>query len=255
MTREADRSTPAHGRTNGRAGSSAPFVLRGDGVSIRVRTWSFSDDVAHAVLLNPPRVPSIADIDRWCQQLADRGYRRMRTGALGTAAGLRVEQAGFHAAQELLLLEHVAPGSIAGPRLHTTRMRTSGRAGASSVDQAAFPEGWRLDAAAIADVCDATPHHRARIAGIVDGTPAAYAVTGRDARQGFLQRLAVRPEQQRQGLGRALVADSLRWLGRRRVHRVLVNTPVDNDAAIELYEGMGFDRLPEHLYVYERSLV
>ena len=259
MTREADRSAPAHGRTNGRARGSTPFVLRGGSASARVRTWSFSDDIAHVVLLHPPRLPSLGDLDQWCGQLADRGYRRIRTGALGTTAGIRVEQAGFHPAQELVLLEHVAPHTVAGPALATHRLFATRRGRASDIDQAAFGAGWRLDPAAIADVCAATPHHRARVAGHADhdGTargPAAYAVTGRDGRQGFLQRLAVRPESQHQGLGRALVADSLRWLAHRRVHRVLVNTPVDNDAAIALYEGMGFERLPEHLHVYERSL-
>jgi ribosomal protein S18 acetylase RimI-like enzyme len=81
-----------------------------------------------------------------------------------------------------------------------------------------------------------------------------YAISGRDARQSFLQRLAVHPAAQRQGLGRALVLDSLRWASRWRVDRVLVNTHTTNVAALELYEGLGFQRLREQLHVFERSL-
>ena len=106
----------------------------------------------------------------------------------------------------------------------------------------------------MADVRCATPRHRARLAGDGDAHLAAYAITGRDASQGFLQRLAVDPAYQRRGLGRALVLDSLQWLGRWRVRRVLVNTPTDNEAALALYEQVGFHRLPERLGVYERIL-
>ena len=110
------------------------------------------------------------------------------------------------------------------------------------------------DLASVADVRRATPRHRARLARADDAHLAAYAITGRDADQGFLQRLAVDPAHQRRGLGRSLVLDSLKWLGRWRVGRVLVNTPTDNEAALSLYEQVGFHRLPERLGVYERIL-
>ena len=43
----------------------------------------------------------------------------------------------------------------------------------------------------------------------VSPMPHIIAITGRDTRQGFLQRLAVAPEHQGQGLGTALVLDAL----------------------------------------------
>ena len=58
----------------------------------------------------------------------------------------------------------------------------------------------------------------------------------------------------RTGLGLALVADSLGWMARWRVTSALVNTALDNDAALELYDRTGFVRLPTQLRVYERSL-
>jgi ribosomal-protein-alanine N-acetyltransferase len=79
-----------------------------------------------------------------------------------------------------------------------------------------------------------------------------YALSGRDARQVFLQRLAVRPEVQRRGIARALVDDCLAWAARWHAERVLVNTHVGNDAALALYANAGFHRLAERLHVFER---
>ena len=113
--------------------------------------------------------------------------------------------------------------------------------------------GGRRHPTAIADVRSATPRHRARTIHR-DGRLVAFAVSGRDGRLGFLQRLAVDPGAQHQGLGRRLVLDSLRWAGRWRAARVLVNTHVDNEPALALYAATGFVRLPDELVVLERPL-
>jgi ribosomal protein S18 acetylase RimI-like enzyme len=44
----------------------------------------------------------------------------------------------------------------------------------------------------------------------------AYAISGRDGRNGYIQRLAVAPEHQHHGHGLTLVTDSLRWMARWR---------------------------------------
>jgi ribosomal protein S18 acetylase RimI-like enzyme len=228
------------------------IVLRGDGLVCRARPWPSMPDTAQLVMYQQIRPPSTTDLARWGQQLAEMGFTRIRTSALAATAGRRVELAGFHSIQELVLLQHDEPRSAPRPRSSTTRLVETGHAAAALIDTAAFGTEWSLDADAIDDVRRATPAHRARTAG---GTPFhAYAISGRDARQGFLQRLAVAPEHQRQGFGTALVLDSLRWSGRWRADRVLVNTPTTNEVALELYERVGFHRLSERLRVYERGL-
>jgi ribosomal protein S18 acetylase RimI-like enzyme len=198
------------------------------------------------------RPPTLDDLARWADELAAMGFARIRTSALAAAAAQRVELAGFHEIQELVLLQHDDPRRAPRPRPATARLLTAQQAEAARIDAAAFGSEWSLDAEAIDDVRHATPAHRARTAG---GAPFhAYAITGRDARQGFLQRLAVAPEHQGHGLGTALVLDSLRWSARWRTDRVLVNTPVDNLVALRLYERLGFHRLRDRLRVYERSL-
>jgi ribosomal protein S18 acetylase RimI-like enzyme len=83
---------------------------------------------------------------------------------------------------------------------------------------------------------------------------AGYAITGRAGPRGYLQRLAVDPSVQRQGIGAALVADGLRWLRRWGAREVLVNTQVGNGPALALYEALGFRLQPDGLAVLRRDL-
>lgn len=230
----------------------APLVLRGEGVSSRVVEWPSQPGVAQLIMYQQQRIPSADDLQRWVDTIAARGYTSIRTSALSAQASAVVELVDFEPVQDLALLQHDLMLRIDRPRLPLARLAEQHHAQASEIDRAAFGDGWFLDPAALDEVRYATPHHRARTVG---GDPfAGYAVSGRDAGMGFLQRLAVHPAHQRQGLARTLVLDSLRWMSRWRVERVLVNTPVNNEAALLLYESTGFHRLREHLRVYERSL-
>ncbi len=258
-------STPRSSAVDSRDSAAVPLILHGNGVSCRVQHWSFQPQTAQLVLYHQQRLPTRADLQHWTERLVALGYTTVRTTALAVPAGLRAETAGFHAIQELVLLEHTDPRhptkahttrdlttrDLTTRDLTTHRLVTGEHSAASALDVAAFNEEWGLEPRAIADVCAATPRFRARGA----GTPlSAYALSGRDSKQGFLQRLAVAPRQQRAGLGRALVLDSLQWMARWRVQRVLVNTPTDNFPALTLYEQLGFRRMGERLRVYECDL-
>jgi ribosomal protein S18 acetylase RimI-like enzyme len=105
----------------------------------------------------------------------------------------------------------------------------------------------------LGDVRSATPRHRAR-AIRVDQEIVAYIISGRDGRNGYVQRLAVSPAHQHHGFGRALVTDSLRWMARWRVQRALVNTHIGNDTALALYHRLGFTDLGDRLHVFERRI-
>jgi ribosomal protein S18 acetylase RimI-like enzyme len=254
MTHDAHRHRT--GSTPQLASSTGPTVLRGVGVSCRVRAWPGHPDIAQLVLYQQAVLPTIDDLERWSTQLAGVGFQRVRTSAMSTASGVRMEAAGFHSIQDLVLLQFDQPRRIPAADATIRRLDDTRHHDAALVDAAAFGDEWSLDPTAIVDVRHATPSHRARVAidRRSDRRILGYAVSGRDARQGFLQRLAVHPDAQRQGLGRALVLDSLRWASRWRVDRVLVNTHTTNDAALDLYESVGFHRLREQLHVFERSL-
>jgi ribosomal protein S18 acetylase RimI-like enzyme len=126
------------------------------------------------------------------------------------------------------------------------------------VDGLAFDAFWRFDRSGLADARSATPVSRFRVA---EGEPersvegvTGYAVTGRAGAIGYLQRLAVHPDAQRQGIGAALVTDALRWAKRRGAHAVMVNTQVTNVRALRLYERLGFVREANGLAVLSCSL-
>jgi ribosomal protein S18 acetylase RimI-like enzyme len=149
------------------------------------------------------------------------------------------------------------------PRVDAPRLRRAWRADRASVlalDHLAFDEFWRLEDPGLREALQATPAARFRI-----GEPirpderdrfeaAAYAITGRAGRHGYLQRIAVHPHDRRLGWGHALVLDALRWLRRHDVRRALVNTQWTNDGAVALYESCGFRRLPVGLCVLDRTL-
>ena len=83
---------------------------------------------------------------------------------------------------------------------------------------------------------------------------AAYCITGRAGSEGYLQRLAVSTRCQGQGLGTLLVSDALAWLRRGGARTALVNTPPDNERALDLYQRCGFRTQPQPLAVLHRDL-
>jgi ribosomal protein S18 acetylase RimI-like enzyme len=233
--------------------TGGPLILRAAGVVARVRPWAFEANVAHLVLYNQTRLPAPSDIIGWIRDLRIAGYDTIRTGALGVQAGARFERLGFEAIQSLALLEHTAINSIAPSPTGTVRLGADDDGEASRVDVAAFGARWCIDRTGIGDVRSATPRHRAR-AVRADDLIVAYAISGRDGRSGYVQRLAVHPDHQQKGHGAALVGDSLRWMARWRVQRALVNTHTGNVPALALYHGLGFTDLGDRLHVYERPI-
>ena len=105
-------------------------------------------------------------------------------------------------------------------------------------DHAAFEPFWQLGGDGINEAVTATPQSRFRVI----GRPVrGYVICGCATRRGYIQRLAVDPDRQGDGLGMRLLNDALSWLVRRRAASVLVNTQVGNDRALALYENLGFD--------------
>ncbi len=200
------------------------------------------------------RTPQADEIRRLCAGLEAEGITTLLTSALTASEQAPFLAAGFEVHQRLHLLRRDVDGVIRdGPLARLRRGRRSDRPALLRVDAAAFSEFWRLDEDGLAEALTATPSSRLRVSLGGDDEVAAYAVTGRAGSRGYLQRLAVDPDAHRAGHGTALVLDALRWVHRWGGRDVLVNTQVDNEGALALYERLGFERRGEGLAVLRRQ--
>jgi len=227
-------------------------TLRWRGGWARIGPFRSNGDVARLTMgVDAP--PSASVIERCLGEAQARSYKAVVTNALSAADSMPFVAAGFSVRERLHLLAHDLhqPPPIAGA---TRRARRHDHGPVLDLDATAFDAEWRLDDGGLAEVLRATPVTRFRVTPELASTISGYAVTGRSGRTGYLQRIAVHADARRRGHGRALVADALRWLSRRSVDRALVNTQLDNDAALALYESSGFRRLPVGLCVLGRTL-
>lgn len=221
---------------------------------LQVSAWRGTD---HTVVMSPvPDRPSpgVADIQRELDVLAERGVQRVLTGALHHGEVAPFRAAGFEEHERLHLLRHDLldlPDADAPIRLRRAWRRD--QAEILVIDQRAFDEFWALDRGGLDDAVHATPASRFRVAA-TDRTIAGYAITGRAADRGYLQRLAVDPDRHRHGIGQALVADSLRWLRRSGARVAVVNTQEHNQGALGLYLATGFVLEPHGLTVLRYAL-
>jgi ribosomal protein S18 acetylase RimI-like enzyme len=192
-------------------------------------------------------------MDDCLRALAGRGYTAVLTSALSPLEQGPFRAHGFAVHEHLHLLRHPLDQPVRAPaRRATRRGRRSDRDRALAVDHLAFEPFWRFDQAGLDDARRATPVSRFRV--IAHERVDAYAVTGRAGTLSYLQRLAVRPGEQRRGLGSTLVHDALHWAQRHGARSMLVNTQEHNHAALALYEHLGFVRQPDGLDVLELAL-
>lgn len=115
------------------------------------------------------------------------------------------------------------------------------------IDAAAFKAFWRFDEHGMSEALEATGDADTLIIRDSDGGPAGFAIVGYGSAVAYLQRVAVHPRWQGQGMGRSLVRAAARKARRAGAKIMLLNTQYDNDPAIGLYEDEGFTLLPEPL--------
>jgi len=227
-------------------------IVRWGGDRLRIGRWQGEGDIAHVAPV-PGSPPSPDAVNATSVALAGRGFRRVITSALTPPEQSPFLAAGFEVHEQLHLLAHDLrhlPEAPAGVGLRRARRGDVDRV--LDIDHRAFRPFWRLDQDGLRDALRATPSSRFRVA--TDRLPVGYAVSGRAGPAGYLQRLAVDPDEQGRGLGTALVLDGLDWMRRRGARRALVNTQLDNENALQLYLHLGFAAEPHRLAVLRREL-
>jgi GNAT superfamily N-acetyltransferase len=228
------------------------------GSRLRVRTWHADDRVAHITFRGAasPRPLTVDDVQRCIGELRRAGYRAAVTSAMARADQPPFIEAGFVPGDRLRLLVHPLdelPAAVLTGRVHIQRGRQRDIDSLLAVDAAAFSGPWRLDRVGVDDALHATPSVHLRVARDAVGT-VGYAICGRAGQRGYVQRLAVHPRAQGQGVGGTLLLDGLRWLRRWGARDALVNTQEGNDRSLRLYQRVGFVLQPDGLTVLRLDL-
>lgn len=217
--------------------------------TLQVAAWRGRNDTV--VLTPAPDRPSPTprEVADEVTHQREQGAHRILTGALHAPEISPFLANGFALQERLHLLRHDLDDLPEPRSMVMRRARPRDLSAVLDIDARAFDQFWTLDERGLRDAIRATPARHYRVAGSRRSSPCGYAVTGRAAERGYLQRLAVDPTHQREGVGRALVADSLLWLRRTGAAMAMVNTQEGNDAALELYRACGFVEEPKGLTV------
>ena len=175
-------------------------TVRWRGGWARLGPWRGLPEIGH-VVVGAAAPPTDAAVTNCVDRLRTLGFETAVTNALTPRDSLAFVNAGFEVRERLHLLEHPGtPVPVPDPALPTTRRaRRTDRGGVLTVDARAFSPFWQLESAGLDDALGATPSARFRVGERGDGSIAAYAVAGRAGGHGYLQRVAVDPDERRRG--------------------------------------------------------
>jgi len=155
--------------------------------------------------------------------------------------------AGFEPYLNLALLRLDLGSSPSTPNHLVQQGSRDDVAAAAIIDSQAFEPFWRLDAIGLTEALDATPKSALLVIRDDVGGLAGFAILGLGHALAYLQRMAVSPRWQRQGMGRSMVRACARQARQNGAGALLLNTQTDNGAALSLYEQEGFINLSDSL--------
>ncbi len=227
-------------------------ILDWCGERTRLTHWRQDSDLGFLMVVPGSRRPTSEGLTYALEAAKGRGYSQIVTSALLNTEVDAYLSAGFELKERLYLLTHSLDLNTPHPAADLRRAKRSDRDQILAVDALTFDDFWRFDAHGLSHALAAAATSRLRVA-TNGGQVVGYAITGKTASSGYVQRLAVHPECQGRGLGKALLMDGLHWLKRRHCYRASVNTQLHNETALGLYEHVGFLRQNEGLYVLSWS--
>ena len=81
-----------------------------------------------------------------------------------------------------------------------------------------------------------------------NGALAAAIMVGHDGHRGWVYYLAVDPDQQGKGHGRAIMQAAEEWLRQRGIAKLMLMVRPDNTTVQAFYESIGYDEQPRAIY-------
>jgi ribosomal-protein-alanine N-acetyltransferase len=157
------------------------------------------------------------------------------------------EQAGFATYIDLALMRKSLDDAGGSPSHLVIERQDENLDDLLGIDAAAFPPFWRFNQSGLEEAIRATSRSTTLMILGGEGTPIAYAVVGFGSAIAYLQRVAVHPEWQGHGMGRSLIRVAARKARASGARVLLLNTQLDNAAALALYDTEGFVQLPDPL--------
>jgi len=146
----------------------------------------------------------------------------------------------------------VIPDQQSSPNITLRQMNIDDLIEVEKLDKLAFGSIWHNSRLSLEYA-----FRQAAIATIaeIEGEVVGYQISTGMQMGGHLARLATHPENQRQGIGRAMLRDLMLQFKQRGANRLTVNTQEDNIGSIALYENCGFSRTGETypVYLYQPS--
>ncbi len=230
-------------RVNLRGQWPGPLTFRRGWARAEARPWNDSEPAASLRLVRGG--PGF--LEACTGRLCDLGAPAVLSPPLPSGARRTWEAAGFEdylklALMRLSLDEQPRPPDHLVVEANDTPITTL-----LCIDQAAFTPFWRFDEHGLREAIDATGSSTILLIRDAEGGAAGFAIVGFGSAISYLQRVAVHPKWQGQGMGRSLVRVAARKARAAGARVMLLNTQFDNTAALRLYEREGFVPLPEPL--------
>lgn len=184
--------------------------------------------------------------------LAAAGAPSVISPPLPTPARRPWVDAGFEPYIELALLKLDLRAAPAMPDHLIQEGTPSDLDAAVKIDAEAFQPFWRLDELGLKEAIEATPKSSLLVIRGEPGELAAFAILGLGHALSYLQRVAVAPRWQRQGMGRSMVRAAARRARQNGAGALLLNTQTDNEPALNLYKEENFVHLTDALGLMRR---